>query len=319
MTEPSMLKYALITPAWNEAAHLPALIESVVRQTIQPVRWVIVSDGSTDRTDEIVRAAAQQHPWIELLRRERDTTRHFAGKAHAVNAAYRSLAALEFDLIGNLDADITLPSDYYEFLIARFIAIPTLGVAGTPFVEDADKPEAHSYAHGFADLNHVSGACQFFRRTCFDDIGGYVPMKRGGIDWVAVTTARMRGWTTRTFVEKACLHHRTMGTADRSLWRARFNHGQKDYLVGAHPLWQIVRSLFQMRNTPVIVGGLALLAGYLTAWALRKTSPVPAELRAFHRREQMERLHRLVTRSAATPDAAAAGLNRQPLIRNQTP
>jgi poly-beta-1,6-N-acetyl-D-glucosamine synthase len=301
MSEPTLLRYALITPAWNEEAHLPALIESVVRQTIQPVRWVIVSDGSTDRTDAIVRAAARQHPWIELLRRERDSTRHFAGKAHAVNAGYRSIASLEFDLVGNLDADITLPPDYYEFLIAKFVAMPALGVAGTPFVEDAANPDQHSYAHGFADLNHVSGAGQFFRRTCFDDIGGYLPMKQGGIDWVAVTTARMRGWTTRTFVERACLHHRTMGTADRGLWRARFNHGQKDYLVGGHPGWQIVRGIFQMRNRPVIVGGLCLMAGYATAWGLRKTTPVPADLRAFHRREQLDRLRRLVGRRRSTP------------------
>jgi biofilm PGA synthesis N-glycosyltransferase PgaC len=301
MFEPSTLKYALITPAWNEEAHLPALIESVAGQTIRPVRWAIVSDGSTDRTDAIVRAAAQRHPWIALLRRERDHTRHFAGKAHAVNAAYQSMASLQFDLIGNLDADMSLPPDYYEFLIARFIADPKLGVAGTPFVEDAGKPDAHTYAHAFADLSHVSGACQFFRRACFDEIGGYIPMKQGGIDWVAVTTARMRGWTTRTFVEKASFHHRTMGTADRSLWRARFNHGQKDYLVGGHPLWQLLRSAFQMRSAPVVVGGACLMAGYVSAWALRKSSPVPAELRAFHRREQMDRLRRFAGRRPQKP------------------
>jgi biofilm PGA synthesis N-glycosyltransferase PgaC len=307
--ESSTLTYALITPAWNEEAHLPELIRSVVRQTVLPAAWVIVSDGSTDRTDEIVRGAAATHPWIRLLRRERDTARHFAGKAHAVNAAYRSIASLHFDLIGNLDADMTLPPDYYEFLIDKFAAHPDLGVAGTPFVEDAEKPDLHTYAHAFADLSHVSGACQFFRRACFAEVGGYTPMKQGGIDWVAVTTARMRGWTTRTFVEKVAFHHRTMGTADRSLWRARFNHGQKDYLVGGHPLWQLMRSVFQMRARPYVVGGVSLLAGYLSAWALRKTSPVPVELREFHRREQMDRLRRLVPRR---PIAAAATRNVTP-------
>ena len=148
------------------------------------------------------------------------------------------------------------------------------------------QPDAHTYAHAFADLSHVSGACQFFRRPCFDEIGGYVPMKQGGIDWVAVTTARMRGWTTRTFVEKASFHHRTMGTADRSLWRARFNHGQKDYLVGGHPLWQLLRSSSRCGIRPdrprrrVPDGWLRQRVG------AAKTSPVPAELRAFHRREQ---------------------------------
>ena len=164
MPDPVRLRYALITPAWNEEIHLEQLIRSVTEQTLLPVRWVIVSDGSTDRTDAIVRSASEQFPWISLLRRERASERHFAGKAHAVNAGYASMSDAEFDLIGNLDADITLPPDYYEFLVRRFMESPDLGVAGTPFVEEASCPEAHSYAHRFSDLNHVSGACQFFRR-----------------------------------------------------------------------------------------------------------------------------------------------------------
>jgi biofilm PGA synthesis N-glycosyltransferase PgaC len=286
----AMLTYALITPARNEEAHLEKVIRSVAAQTVLPVRWVIVSDGSTDRTDEIVRDYAVPHPWITLLRRECSDERHFAGKAHAVNAAYETLRSFSFDLIGNLDADITLPPDYYEFLVSKFVLMPELGVAGTPFVEDPAKPRAHSYAHRFADLSHVSGACQFFRRRCFDEIGGYTPVREGGIDWVAVTTARMRGWKTRTFLERVCRHHRAMGTADRNVLRARFRHGQEEYLVGGHALWQVLRGVFQMKNRPLFLGGLGLIAGYASAWAMRKPSPIPAALREFHRREQMDRL-----------------------------
>ncbi len=238
----SPLRYALITPAWNEEHHLPALIASVAAQTIRPLRWVIVSDGSTDGTDAIVTAASERYPWITLLRRERPEGRHFAGKALAVNAGVASLANVDFDLIGNLDADITLPPDYYEFLIGRFMAMPDLGVAGTPFIEDPEKPDLHSYAHGFADLNHVSGACQFFRRRCFEEIGGYAPVKAGGIDWMAVTTARMRGWAHADVPRTPLLS--TIGrwaqpigaccapafiTAARTIWS-----------VG-HPIWQLLR------------------------------------------------------------------------------
>lgn len=286
------LAYALITPAWNEEAHLDEVIRSVTRQTIQPVRWVIVSDGSTDRTDEIARSAAGRFPWIVLLRLERSPDRHFAGKAHAFNAGYTRLKDLEFDLIGNLDADITVPPDFYEFLLSKFEAIPNLGVAGTPFVEDTGNPGSHS--HAFSNLEHVSGACQLFRRRCFEQIGGYRPIKGGGIDWVAVTTARMLGWTTRTFVERTCIHHRTMGTADRSPVKARFRHGQEDYYVGNHPLWEIGRSLFQMKNQPIILGGLSLLSGYTYAWLSGKPNPIPAALRSFHRREQLERIHKML-------------------------
>ncbi len=302
MTMPAQavnLTYALITPAWNEEKHLDELFRSVTAQTVPPVRWVIVSDGSTDRTDEMVRVATSRFPWITLLRLERDPERHFAGKAHAVNAGYASLNNVDFDIMGNLDADMTLPPDFYEFLISRFEAIPNLGVAGTPFVEDTGNPGSHSYT--FSNLDHVSGACQLFRRRCFEHIGGYRPIKGGGIDWVAVTTARMLGWTTRTFVEKTCIHHRTMGTADRHPIKARFRHGQEDYYVGNHPLWEIGRSLFQMKHQPLVLGGLSLLSGYTYAWLSGKPNPIPPELRSFHRSEQKARMRkfwRLIGRSS---------------------
>ncbi len=291
------LKYALITPAWNEESHLEEVLRSVEGQTLLPVRWVIVSDGSTDRTDELAQSYVRQFPWIRLLRLERSAVRHFAGKAHAVNAGFASLKEIDFDLVGNLDADITLPPDYYEFLLSKFNQMPDLGVAGTPFVEDSGNPEAHSYRHALANLDHVSGACQLFRRRCFEQIGGYTPIKGGGIDWVAVTTARMRGWTTRTFVERTCTHHRAMGTADRNRVRARFRHGQEDYYVGNHPAWEIVRALFQMKNKPFVLGGLSLMVGYAWACLSRKANPIPQELRLFHRREQMERIRRMVVSS----------------------
>jgi poly-beta-1,6-N-acetyl-D-glucosamine synthase len=287
------LKYALITPAWNEEARLEGLIRSVASQTLLPEAWVIVSDGSIDRTDQIVTSYAERYPWIHLLRLERPAVRHFAGKARAVNSGYDSLGRMDFDLVGNLDADITLPPDYYEFLIGRFVENPKLGVTGTPFIEDSAKPHEHSYAHGAADLTHVSGACQFFRRQCFEEIGGYMPIKGGGIDWVAVTSARLKGWETRTFVERTCLHHRAMGTADRGPLSARFRHGQEDYFVGSHPAWHTLRGVFQMKNKPVVLGGMCLILGYGWAWISGKRSPIPEELRAFHRREQLQRLRRL--------------------------
>jgi glycosyltransferase involved in cell wall biosynthesis len=290
------LSYVLITPAYNEEAHLEAIIESMTRQRLLPLRWVIVSDGSTDRTDSIVREASTRHPWIQLLRRERSQERHFAGKAFAVNAAYDSLRNLPFDLVGNLDADITVPPDFYEFLVSRFAADPELGVAGTPFIEDPERPHAHSYANRFADLRHVSGGCQFFRRECFEELGGYTPLKDGGIDWVAVTTARMRGWKTRTFLESACYHHRTMGTADRNILRARFRHGREEFRVGAHPLWQVVRGTYQMTKRPFVLGGLCLMLGYAKGWISNESTGVPQDLREFHRREQLARLRALVRR-----------------------
>ena len=295
------LKYVLVTPARNEENFIEGAIRSVVSQTIQPICWVIVSDGSTDRTDQIVKRFADEYKWIELLRMPEHRDRTFAAKAVCFNSGYDRLKSRDFDIIGNLDADITLDPDYYEFLLSKFAEMPKLGVAGTPFIEDASQPKNHTYAHKFADLQHVSGACQMFRRQCFEEVGGYTPIKGGGIDWVAVTTARMKGWQTRTFVEKTCLHHRKMGTANQSPLMARFQHGQEDYCVGGHPLWQVLRGTFQMKANPFVLGGLFLILGYFWSMAKRIQRPVSPELIEFHQAEQMARLRKMILREESGP------------------
>jgi glycosyltransferase involved in cell wall biosynthesis len=284
------LSYVLITPARNEEAFLEATIRSVISQTHRPGKWVIVSDGSTDGTDEIAKRYAQQYDWIELLRMPEHRDRQFAAKANCFNAGYARLQGLNYDIIGNLDADITFQSDYFEFLTGKFAQMPNLGVAGTPFVEDSTQPDQHTYAHQFAQLDHVSGACQLFRRQCFEQIGGYLPIKGGAIDWIAVTTARMKGWQTRTFLEKTCLHHRKIGTGTDNKLMVRFRYGQKAYYVGGHPVWEYLRGIFQMRQRPFILGGAYFIFGFLWASVTRMPRPVSPELMAFHRSEQMARL-----------------------------
>jgi len=289
----SRLSYVLITPARNESAFIERTILSVVAQTTLPVRWIIVSDGSTDGTNEIVRRYQNKHSWIELLPMPDRQGREFAAKAHAFNAGYERVQGLSFDVIGNLDADITFGPDYFEFLLAKFATDSALGVAGTPFLEDHKRPDKHTYAHQFVQLEHVSGACQLFRRSCFAEIGGYKPVKGGAIDWIAVTTARMNGWTTRTFTEKACFHHRKIGTRKGASCLVRFRYGQKAYYVGGHPCWAFLRGLFLMREKPWIIGGLLFECGYWWSFLIRMERPVSKELIAFHRGEQMRRLRQL--------------------------
>lgn len=287
------LTYVLITAARNEEAYIEGVIRSVIAQTARPARWVIVSDGSTDRTDAIVNSYASKHDWIELFRMPEHRDRQFAAKANCFNAGYERVGHLSFDLVGNLDADITMEPAYFEFLLGKFAENGELGVAGTPFVEDASQPGRHTYVHRFASREHVSGASQLFRRECFEEVGGYVPIKGGAIDWIAVTTARMKGWQTRTFVEKVCFHHRKIGTGNNSPLMARFHYGRKAYYVGGHPLWELLRGVFQMKEQPFVLGGLYFLAGYAWACATRMHRPVSPELMAFHRREQIARLKRL--------------------------
>lgn len=146
------------------------------------------------------------------------------------------------------------------------------------------------YDYRIVSREHVSGACQVFRRSCFETIGGYVPIRGGSIDHVAVITARMKGWRTLTFTEKYCIHHRRIGMANHGLMAAKFRLGLKDYAIGNHPVWELCRVARQMMIPPRCIGGLALAAGYLWSVARHPKRPVSHELIAFHRHEQMQRL-----------------------------
>ena len=281
----SYCTYVLITPARNEEAFIEQTIKSVVGQTVLPVKWIIVSDGSTDGTDDIVKKYAAEHQWIELVRMPERRERHFAGKVHAFNAGFDKVKDLNYEIIGNLDADISFEEDYVSFLLSKFAENPQLGVAGTPFKEGS-----HQYDYRFTSIEHVSGACQLFRRKCFESIGGSLPLKVGGIDLIAVLTARMKGWQTRTFTEKTCKHHRKIGTANHRRLMVTFRSGYHDYLMGVDAVWQFFRSAYQISNKPYIVGGCVLLAGYLWAMLARAERPVSREIVKFRKKEQMSRL-----------------------------
>jgi glycosyltransferase involved in cell wall biosynthesis len=282
----SLVPYVLITPARNEAAFIEKTIQSMIKQTVLPAKWVIVDDGSTDNTAAIVRPYLPDHPWMELVERPVRKERHFAAKVHAFNAGQERIKGLAYEVIGNLDADVSLDADHFEFLMAKFRDDPTLGVAGTIFKEPGYSSETDS----FEGLNHVSGQCQIFRRQCFEQIGGYCPNKAGGIDWMAVTTARMMGWKTRSYREKSFFHHRTLGTAERGRFASLFSYGEKDYYLGGHPVWELFRVAYRMTKRPYLLDGIAVGSGYLWAFVRREKRPVSADLMRFHRKEQMQKL-----------------------------
>jgi biofilm PGA synthesis N-glycosyltransferase PgaC len=278
--------YVLITPARNEEALIQRTIDSVIHQSVPPLKWVIVDDGSTDGTADIVSRYVSRYPWIEILRRPPRCERTFAAKVHAFNAGYERIQRLQYEIVGNLDADVSFESDYLEFLLDKFSADPLLGVAGTVFEEEGYSSERHS----FEGQAHVAGGCQLFRKQCFDKISGFVPNKAGGVDWIAVTTARMMGWKTRSFREKSFFHHRHLGTAERNLLSSLFSYGEKDYYLGGHPVWELFRVSYRLTQQPYLFGGLALGSGYCWAALRHIPRPVSRELIAFHRKEQMAKL-----------------------------
>ncbi|PYU12508.1 MAG: glycosyl transferase [Acidobacteria bacterium] len=291
----SLPRYVLITPARNEEAFIEKTLESMVHQTIVPVKWVIVNDGSTDATGSIVGRYAEKYDWIEAVNLPVRKERNFAAKVYAFNAGLEKLNQIEYEIIGNLDGDVSLDKDHFEFLLGKFKKDPRLGVAGTIFREEGYSSETDS----FEGQKHVSGQCQIFRRQCFQEIGGYFANKAGGIDWIAVTTARMMGWKTQSFRERSFFHYRHLGTAERSVAAAMFSYGEKDYYLGGHPLWELFRVAYRMVKWPYLIGGLALGLGYGWAMLRREKRPISKELMEYHRREQMQKL-RAVLKSVFT-------------------
>jgi glycosyltransferase involved in cell wall biosynthesis len=290
--------YVLVTPARNEAQFIESTIKCVVAQTMRPLKWVIVSDGSTDGTDQIVSRYAAAHEWIQLHRMPERAERHFAGKVFAFRAGKARVDDLPYDVIASLDADITFEPDYFAYLLGKLAVDPSLGVVGTPYMERT----GDSFDYKFTSIDHVSGACQVFRRECYESIGGYVPVKVGIIDCIAVITARMKGWKTRTFTDKMSQHHRKVGTAQRGPTKANFYTGVMDYAMGNHPLWQLFRTTYQMIKKPFVIRGLALGTGYLWASLRREGRPVSDEFVEFHRNEQMQRLKNKITCKAIPED-----------------
>lgn len=306
-------KYVLITPARNEADFIALTIKSMVAQTVKPEKWVIVSDGSTDGTDEIALKYAADNPWIELVRMPERRERHFAGKVYAFNAGLERVKDLAYEFIGNLDGDLSFDSEYFAFLLRKLVEDPQLGLVGTPF--KGETGEAYDYR--YVSIEHVSGACQLFRRECFEEIGGYIPVKGGGVDHIAVITARMKSWKTRTFTEKTLLHHREIGTAQHGILMARFKSGAKDYALGSHWMYQLSRTVYQLRKKPYVFGGMTLLAGYMWSMVRRVKRPVSSELIQFRHREQMRRLRDLVMRKRDSPKAQLEATSTRSEIGNR--
>jgi glycosyltransferase involved in cell wall biosynthesis len=283
------MKYVLITSARNEEAYISKTLESVVAQTHLPEHWVIVDDGSTDRTAEIVEDYVARFPWISLIRRVNRPNRNFAGKAEAVNNGFKFLETAKFDVVGNLDADLSFEPDIMEFLMKQFAAEPRLGVGGTPYIEG----DFDSARDSFEGEHFVAGQLQLFRRQCFEEIGGYSKSRAGGIDWIAVMTARMKGWKTQSFAEKRFIHHRVMSTAEQGVLAAYFSHGKKDYYLGGSPIWEIFRVGFRAMKKPYLIGAAAMLCGYCQVALSGTERPVSVELMRFNRHNQLKKLRKI--------------------------
>ena len=279
--------YVLITAARNEASYIENTLWSVVSQKLRPLKWVIVSDGSGDGTDSIIEKYSAKHSFIQLLKLNRHGDRNFGNKARALNKGIVLLKDINYTHIGNLDADISFQEYYFEYLLAKLDEDKSLGLVGGS-IYDYYNNRFHKVIHY---LNSVGGPVQLFRKECFKDIGGYVPIDTGGIDFVAGVSARMRGWKVRTFPELKVLHYRRQGTAGHNILFARFRDGSKEYLLGHHFLFQFAKCIRRVTEWPYVASSACRLYGYIYAALFMKSNYcVSDEFIRYLRWEQLQRL-----------------------------
>ncbi len=277
-------KYVLLTAARNEECFIRQTLQSVATQTILPQEWIIVNDNSTDATEEIIRHYSQQHSFIHLFNYQGNAQRNFGGKVRALQAGLRELNSTDYDFIGILDADISLPPHYYESLLKKFNEDPTLGLAGG-YIYELHNGEFKSRA--FNRRHSVPAGIQLFRRCCYETIGGHLPLPYGGEDWHAEVTARMHGWKVSAFPEFPAYHHRLTATAE-GIFKGRFRQGRMAYSLGAHPFWSIMRSVLRLGEKPYVIGAFCRLAGFLWSMMIREKRMVSQAFIRYFRAEETQ-------------------------------
>ena len=280
--------YALVTAAYNEERLIGQTIRSVIAQMLRPVRWIIVSDGSTDNTDEIVKHYAAGHEFIQLCRITEDHPRNFAAQVYAINRGLSQLQGVEYRFVGNLDADITLEPEYFSHLLQKFRSNPRLGLGGGTICEQCTTGEFKPRRIGTA--TSVAHACQLFRRECFEELGGaYRPLRYGGPDTYAETSARMKRWEVTSFSDLKVFHHRPTCSAEGAL-RGWFRQGKMDYSLGALPVFELFKLLRRTWIKPYLIGAMVRCAGFVDSYVHREERQVPGEFVAYLRREQKQRV-----------------------------
>lgn len=292
---PDCSPYVLVTPARNEEAYIEETIRSVLDQTLRPSRWIIVSDGSTDRTDEIVRQYATDHPFITVVRSESTGERNFASKILAFRRGYEELRDIPHEFVGNLDADVTIPPEYFSRTLERLDTNPRLGICSAVYWYRSGSRIKRSRTR----RDGTAGSLQLFRRECYEQIGGFVLLEVGGEDTVAACMARMAGWETRSFDEPRAIVRRPSGAFEGSgRLRSRFAQGATNYEWGAHPMFMVAKAVTRVPEPPYLFGSAALLGGYVHRWLCHPERNVPDTVVRFIQREQLERLRHALKPSA---------------------
>lgn len=287
----SFPKFVVITPARNEETHLKRVIRAIVSQTVLPAEWIIVDDGSRDRTALIAYEAAQKHKWIRVHQRQDRGFRDLGvGVVEAIQEGLAQVSVKDYDFIFNIDADIILGPRYFETILRKFLEDPNLGIA----VGEVYERVKHKLVKMRAQPLGMVGALKGWRRTCFEQIGG---LARGeGWDGIDCYQAMRFGWRTATFPDEELrtVHLRLGRTTVGNIFYGWLRHGRALYFTGTHPLYVLASALYHMAERPFIFGGICLVLGYLESFLNKSEQYGDHDFRQFVRRWQLKRLAKIL-------------------------
>lgn len=279
--------YVLISPCRNEAAYMRQTLDSVIAQTVLPARWVIVDDGSTDETPRILAEYAGKHPWIQIVTRQ--DRGHRAVGPGVIEAFYDGYAAIDpsqYEFLCKLDLDLRLPPRYFEILMRRMTDDPRIGTcSGKAWIEE--RGQLVDERHG--DETSL-GMTKFYRVHCFQEIGGFV--RQVMWDGIDCHMCRMKGWAACSWNEPELrfVHLRPMGSSQQGVLTGRARHGFGQYFMGTGFLFMLASAVSRMNQRPYVIGGLAMLWGYVRSALRRLPRYDNPEFRRFLRRYQRRAL-----------------------------
>ncbi|GAX61234.1 glycosyl transferase family 2 [Candidatus Scalindua japonica] len=278
------IKYVIITPVRNEEEYIEKTINSVISQTIRPIEWIIVDDGSTDNTAMIIDEYANQYGWIKTIHRhDRGFRKAGGGVIEAFYDAFNNLQFKEWDFIVKLDGDLTFSDTYFEKCFENFKKNQKLGICGGGIYNIIDGRMIYERDPIF----HVRGATKIYRAKCWDDIGGL--LKAPGWDTLDEVKANMNGWETRSYPELKISHHRSTGVADGT-WGNWTKNGRANYISGYHPLFMILKCIKRIFQKPYFIVSIALMWGYVNGYIIKIPQVDDKDLIAYLRKQQLNKL-----------------------------
>ena len=280
-------RYVVVTPVRDEARYVAETVASMACQTVTPTEWMVVDDGSTDGTAEILDRCANQIDWMRVIHRpDRGRRASGGGVVEAFNAGLAALSSPHWDFIVKLDGDLSFEPDYFRRCFFKFREDPELGVGGGTVCRlEAGEPRVDSTGD---PPFHVRGATKIYRRECWDVIA---PLTQApGWDTIDEVTANFHGWTTRTFKDILLIQHKPTGRAD-GMWKNAFKNGRANYITGYHPAFMLAKTMRRaFRSRPFFVESTALLAGFCSGYIKRVPQMSDEAVIRYLRQQQVRRM-----------------------------